>query len=69
MGYFDVEGVEGLHIFGEVQMTLVQIPSGLEEIYTKIVKRLEKSLTHRAAEVARNILNWVLGSARALTNG
>ena len=51
----------------EVQMTLAQIPSGLEGIYTKIVKRLEKSLTRRAAEVARNILTWVLGSARALT--
>ena len=51
----------------EVQMTLAQIPSGLEGIYIKIVKRLEKSLTRRAAEVARNILTWVLGSARALT--
>ena len=51
----------------EVQKTLAQIPSGLEGIYTKIVKRLEKSLTRRAAEVARSILTWVLGSARALT--
>ena len=51
----------------EVQMTLAQMPSGLEGMYTKIVKRLEKSLTRRAAEVARNILKWVLGSARALT--
>ena len=51
----------------EVQMTLAQIPSGLEGLYTKIVKRLENSLTRRAAEVTRNILTWVLGSARALT--
>ena len=51
----------------EVQKTLTQIPSGLEGIYTKIIKRLQKSLTRRAAEVARNTLTWVLGSARALT--
>lgn len=51
----------------EVQKTLAQIPSGLEGIYTKIVKRLQKSLTRQAAEVARSILTWVLGSARALT--
>ena len=51
----------------EVQLTLAQIPSGLEGIYVKIVKRLEESLTRRAAEVARNILTWVLGSAKALT--
>ena len=51
----------------EVQMTLAQIPSGLEGIYTKIVTRLERSLTRRAAEAARNILAWVLGSVKALT--
>ena len=51
----------------EVQITLAQMPSGLEGMYNKIIRRLEKSLTRRAAEVARNILKWVLGSARALT--
>ena len=51
----------------EVQVTLGQIPSGLEGIYKRIVERLGKSLTRRAAEVTRSILSWVLGSARTLT--
>ena len=51
----------------EVQTTLIQLPSGLEAIYTKIIRRLEESLTRRAAEVTKSILTWVLGSARALT--
>ncbi len=51
----------------DVQTTLVQVPSGLEGIYIKIVKRLEQTLKRRAAEVTKNILSWVLGSARNLT--
>ena len=51
----------------DVQMTLMQVPSGLEGLYSKIIRRLEQSLTRRAAEVAKNILTWVLGSARTLT--
>ena len=51
----------------EVRMTLMQIPSGLEGLYSKIIRRLEQSLTRRAAEVAKNVLTWVLGSARNLT--
>ena len=51
----------------EVQLTLIQVPSGLEGVYIKIVKRLQESLTRRAAEVTKNILTWVLGSARFLT--
>ena len=51
----------------EVQTTLMQVPSGLEGIYTKIVRRLEESLTRRAAEVTKNILTWVLGSAKTLS--
>ena len=51
----------------EVQTTLMQIPSGLEGIYTKIIRRLEESLTRRAAELTRIILTWVLGSARTLS--
>ena len=48
----------------EVHMTLMHIPSGLEGLYSNIVNRLERSLTRRAAEVTKNILTWVLGSAR-----
>ena len=51
----------------EVQSALIQVPSGLEGVYIKILRRLEESLNHRAAEVTKNILTWVLGSARALT--
>ncbi|MCJ1423804.1 Serine active site containing protein 1 [Sticta canariensis] len=51
----------------EVQMTLLQIPSGLEATYISIVQRLQKSLTRRAAETTRKILTWVLGSARSLS--
>lgn len=51
----------------EVQMTLLQIPGGLEETYISIVQRLQKSLTRRAAETTRKILTWVLGSARSLS--
>lgn len=51
----------------EVQAALIQVPSGLEGVYIKILRRLEESLNHRAAEVTKNILTWVLGSARALT--
>ena len=51
----------------EVQATLMQVPSGLEGIYTKILRRLKESLTRRAAELSKNILTWVLGSARALS--
>lgn len=50
----------------EVQTTLTQIPSGLEGVYIKIIRRLGGSLTRRAAEVTKNILTWVLGSARTL---
>lgn len=50
----------------EVQMTLMHMPSGLEGLYSKIVNRLERSLTRQAAEVTKNILTWVLGSARVL---
>lgn len=51
----------------EVQMTLLQIPGGLEATYISIVQRLQKSLTRRAAETTRKILTWVLGSARSLS--
>ena len=51
----------------EVQMTLLQIPGGLEATYISIVQRLQKSLTRRAAETTRKILTWVLGSARPLS--
>ncbi len=51
----------------DVQKTLGQVPSRLEGIYIKIVTRLEQALTRRAAEVTKNILSWVLGSARDLT--
>ena len=40
----------------EVQMTLTQVPSGLEGVYIKIVRRLEESLTHRAAETTKTVL-------------
>lgn len=51
----------------QVQLTLMQVPSGLEGVYIKIITRLEESLTRRAAEVTKDILTWVLGSARAMT--
>ena len=51
----------------EVQLTLMQVPSGLEGIYIRIVKRLQDSLTRRASDLAKNILTWVLGSATILT--
>ena len=51
----------------EVKTTLMQVPSGLECIYTKTVRRLEESLTCRAAELTKHILTWVLGSARTLS--
>lgn len=51
----------------EVQSTLMQVPSGLEGVYIKIVRRLGESLNRRAIGVTKNILTWVLGSARALT--
>lgn len=51
----------------EVQLTLMQVPSGLEGVYIKILRRLGESLNRRAAGVTKNILTWVLGSARALT--
>lgn len=51
----------------EVPTTLMQVLSGLEGIYTKTVRRLEESLTCRAAELTKRILTWVLGSARTLS--
>ena len=51
----------------QVQQILTQLPTGLEATYLTVTQRLEKTLTRSAAEVARKVLAWAIGSARSIS--
>lgn len=51
----------------DVQLTLGQLPSGLEAVYRTIAQRLQRTLSRRAMEITKKILTWILGCARPLS--